>query len=294
VLLYKYLHPDRFEDVISKRRLRFTPPALLNDPFEALPWISALAPDRETLIRCVARTLEGCSPEERAHMQVPRPLLRLGSSAIEEWLVAHPGECDALLKTWDVEGQLLEELRRSIIETANTIGIFSMSADAANLLMWAHYAADHSGFVLELDSTHSFFRAQANREDILDMCRCPQPVSYSDERPEADLESLTEQQLFLTKGSAWRYEQEWRFARGLGDATDFRGGVHLFEYPAECLVGVILGARMTGPPLERALHLLRSQEEFSHVRIRKCLLSPSRYNLVVTDLIFDASDIAKF
>ncbi|MGB4117445.1 MAG: hypothetical protein WBK51_12965 [Polaromonas sp.] len=40
--LYKYLHPDR-TDVLRNQSIRFSSPAVLNDPFELKPHLAAIA-----------------------------------------------------------------------------------------------------------------------------------------------------------------------------------------------------------------------------------------------------------
>jgi hypothetical protein len=68
------------------------------------------------------------------------------------------------------------------------------------------------------------------------------PVTYAQTYPEINLLSPIDKQIdafFLTKAKDWYYEEEWRIIdhnRGAGDRV----------FPAELLVGVILGSRMTG------------------------------------------------
>ena len=46
---------------------------------------------------------------------------------------------------------LLDNLRERFYALHNTVGVLSLSETPNNLLMWAHYAAGHTGFVLALD-----------------------------------------------------------------------------------------------------------------------------------------------
>jgi len=109
-------------------------------------------------------------------------------------------------------------------------GVFCMTEKKDNILMWAHYADQHTGFCLEFDTNNPLFsRARG--------------VIYSKDLPKQNLvEFLTAKvrkpPLYLvTKAKDWKYEEEWRLA-------DPASGPGPQEYPAESLAGVIFGCRM--------------------------------------------------
>lgn len=83
-------------------------------------------------------------------------------------------------------------------EWKERVGILCLSEDLVNILMWSHYANNHAGICIGLDTDCKPF-SSANL------------VSYSDERPAAEFNSDPEKLLsrvLLTKSKHWSYERE--------------------------------------------------------------------------------------
>ena len=106
----------------------------------------------------------------------------------------------------------MNRFRREFIEQSYFFGSLSETYD--NVLLWSHYAASHTGFVLAIDF-------DANNYHV-------QKVTYSDSLPEFDIdwyfkfeESVESSspnkvgyllQDFAIKSKNWAYEREWRVA----------------------------------------------------------------------------------
>lgn len=129
------------------------------------------------------------------------------------------------------------------------IGIFSMSADPANPLMWAHYGDQHRGLC--------FGFAAVESSKLADPEHCLQ-VNYSDELPRMDEGGLctvtafsgdaegrlypssfkvafgdtTLQRVISTKAMCWSYEAEVRYVEPFSGPSDFPGKL------AECTFGL--------------------------------------------------------
>ena len=140
---------------------------------------------------------------------------------------------------------LFSRLDAQLVET----GIFSMSADPAHPLMWAHYADQHRGLCLG-------FR-QKSGSKLADPTHCL-PVTYSDELPvmqgdglqtsmalsvdpsgrpytsslKLSFEDETFQRIVTTKPTVWSYEQEVRYIEPFGGLCDWPGML------AECTFGL--------------------------------------------------------
>ena len=104
--------------------------------------------------------------------------------------------------------------------------------------MWAHYAEEHTGFVLMLDGSHDFFKGN---NPLLGFAK-PERVEYKSERPSTTIEEVTMSDIFFTKGSDWQYEKEWRYLKFLNDAdkrheTPNTPSVELFRLPPKCYKG---------------------------------------------------------
>lgn len=122
----------------------------------------------------------------------------------------------------------------------SNVGVFSLSEDPLNILMWSHYAHYHQGFVVEFRIPTRWFRHYAHRIDRLLVSL---PVTYSDQRPsfkywpDDNLDAITT--LLLTKSDIWSYEKEHRVVKT-------SGGDGVYKYARdEVLSGVIAGAKMS-------------------------------------------------
>lgn len=172
------------------------------------------------------------------------------------------------------------ELVNRLYQLYNHIGILSLSETSNNLLMWAHYAGGHTGFVLEFDSSHDFFETN----DSVTGFAKPIPVEYNLERPRAQIDEPDLSEIFFIKGSPWKYEREWRYLKYLNDADvrckDLNNlDANLFRLPPKCIVSIILGC-YRDPKLENKILALRCEcPELQHLRIYRMRASTKHYQL---------------
>ena len=110
----------------------------------------------------------------------------------------------------------------SLGRVLDSAGIYSLTESIAHPLMWAHYGCSYRGIALMFD-----IFAMSN---VL-------PVDYVDERPpnKPDARGLDIPQL-LAKGTAWRYEREWRMVEPRRART-------WVEIAPTAFKGIVLGAR---------------------------------------------------
>lgn len=151
----------------------------------------------------------------------------------------------------------------------NKNGVICFSAKPDSIVMWAHYASNHQGFVLEFDVSHQFFSPPFF-----------QRVDYpnTEARPRADdpdrLRTVT------TKGISWKDEEEFRLIlpRELLKRLDDKPG-HYVDLPAEAIKAVYFGCRMPVPRREQLLKLL---EQSKHKNILPFQMFPdtSLYRLI--------------
>ena len=119
------------------------------------------------------------------------------------------------------------EMARVVIDRS-VVTCFAQSAD--NALMWAHYASNHTGVCLIF-------------QESLAPTFISLSVNYSSSRPTVDMIELSQgkgevlAKIMLTKSDCWSYEQECRMM--------MRGSPGYVMFPAKCLTGVILGARIS-------------------------------------------------
>lgn len=242
--LFKYLSPDRL-DILASRLIRFTSPAEFNDPFDSLPAMGITVTEDETRRIFTESMDESLSiaygmlqPEARAAMP-PDMFRTLMGPKLEAALLEQSGY---------IAGITNSAAKRSVQEgVRGMLGVLSLSEVPDDLLMWAHYAGNHEGFVLAFDTSSPFFDRRKGPDDDLRHLR---PVTYGPERPDFSDPAVRDFRAFLAKSDHWAYEREWRMAMLLDSADETvgtdGGNVHLFRFPPGAVTAAILGCRASG------------------------------------------------
>jgi len=210
--LYKYGKlSDHSESLFTTPTIWFSSPSALNDPFECRPWFTFNGTEGQflDLLETVARRhFPNNTPE-----QISAEARRLYANGNHK------------------SSQFEEMFRAGVIDMLSRhVGLCCLSRGNTNILMWSHYAADHTGFCLEFaatDYTPFFGEAQevkyANGFPVVDFFNTPHDL-------QVDL-------IFLTKFAGWQYEEEYRI-------VDHQAGSGLHSYPVELLKSVTFGLRM--------------------------------------------------
>lgn len=282
---YKYVSAERI-DILKNRQIRFTQPLALNDPFEAKPHFYKLG-SKEEFAKHYAEAIR------RYIYRVWVDYCRVLGNDPGRFALANKVESDPDYAEWlytNLHKQnpqaLLPNLRERSYGLHNEFGILSLSEKRDNLLMWAHYAAGHTGFVLELDGSDEFFKGNFSLPGFAK----PERVEYRLERPRMTVEDTSEEtslkEIFFVKGSHWRYESEWRYLKNVNDADkkskDANGfDVHLFRLPSKCVKGVILGCYSSEKLKNKILNLRRDNPEFGHLQILQARTSETDYGLEI-------------
>jgi DUF2971 family protein len=241
--LYKYVPPARL-DILVHARVRFTPPAALNDPFEMRP----------TLERAVyASDVD----EHGLHT--------------EQAFGRHMEEAFA-------------RDRRKAEEIRGRIGVLSLAADPLNLLMWSHYADEHKGFVLEFDARHPFFHQRRAKDDPFHhVRRVRYQRERPGTQIEAFLDPavLLTKSLEWKYEREWRMLVDFsKFPFAVADeATGPQ--VRLVTLPTDCVTGIILGARMPDDIRRVVCAFLAADERYAHVKVCCAAFDPSGFGLVL-------------
>jgi Protein of unknown function (DUF2971) len=270
--LYKYIPPQLWEKILPPKQIRFTQCSLLNDPFELQPFYESPAEDAG-----FRRNIHNISQEEVdeiAETQLTQAYLSFPAEFREMFpfdLFKNLARIDkqvAIESAIPFLDALMPEMGHALYLNFNKLlGILSLTEKFDDLLMWAHYAKNHEGLVLEFDCEHPFFNQKISDNDEFRHLR---KIVYSKERP--NIQIMTEEDavgIFLTKSGDWEYEQEWRMLLPLENAEEqyeFQGQlIHLFAFPSECVTSVIFGCRMRTETKAEITDFLNSTGEYSHV-----------------------------
>ncbi len=180
-----------------------------------------------------------------------------------------PFDCDINFED-NIEDELLEqifggekidpkhsdEVKQTIIKGVEglkerrfrNVGIFSMSENDDNILMWSHYAGQHKGFCVE------FVRNSDNYLGNIEMTKpIDYPINYTKVKffnPTGDVNKDIFQSVFYTKARDWVYEGEWRCV--------YREGDREVSMPS-AISSIIFGLRMPRRHRDTIMNILSGQ-----------------------------------
>jgi len=213
-VLYKYCMFNEYsEKIFTHNEIYFSTPDEFNDPFDSKP----------------------CYIYEGNEQQIDNYLFEL-------YMNAYPGQSKEEILAYVKREIITKEKGRIILKKTleisrermrKKLSICCFTEIRDNILMWAHYAKQHTGFCLEFDTDTDFFRPITRAIK----------VEYDAILPELNLKQLPNYQnrelgmKFLTKADDWKYEQEWRIVETKKDP-----GIQ--NFPEDALIGVILGCRI--------------------------------------------------
>lgn len=279
--LYKYFSPDRVS-VLDNTLLRYTPQGAFNDPFEGRPEITLLSTNEQVL-----KTFAEVWQQESRRLYDQLPEATKASIPVERYLVvmaqlAEANKSEFLEKHREFTPIAKNWLHQKFDEH---IGALCLSEVADSLLMWSHYAASHTGFVVEFNSHHPHFHERRSDQDEFRHLR---RVLYRDTRPSAPLSELEGPEFFLVKSSHWSYEREWRILRALSEAQSVVPSepfpIHLFSFPRDTVTGVILGARTTEETENQVRTILRTHKQYGAVQLKRATPDKSHFLLRIERL----------
>ena len=180
-VLYKYRPINKFTlDTLVSNQIYFSTPAKFNDPFDT---------------KCsFSKTIEKASYDEAIKI--------FGSDAED----MHLFKADGLINATTEE--FIQELSQK--------GILSLCETKNNQLLWAHYAADHTGICIGFE---------VSNENSLGDSKHTHKVNYTESYPSISQRSLgsprhrkeAQHRVLHTKSKLWSYEQEWRCIYPEGD-----------------------------------------------------------------------------
>lgn len=161
-------------------------------------------------------------------------------------------------------------LKQTAKEMSAKVGLFCLTKRNEALPMWAHYAANATGLVVEfLDLRDSF------KGDETGVLAQPLPVRYNRERLGVTFDPRSHGSIFFSKFADWRYEKEMRIVLPLSECRPVVAGnqrLYLVDIPPRHVTRIILGWRMPENVVEQAVEIVRSikpNTEIVHAKIEK-------------------------
>ncbi|EMH9025399.1 DUF2971 domain-containing protein [Proteus mirabilis] len=212
---YKYMTTETGKIVIEQGTLRWSSPSIFNDidecqfsPFTDSELESANNAVFKVLANCVAGHLIYNFNEFSDDKQMMIELLKYG---IENGIASDNSYFDSFKKIVpSMEDFFREYINIGLINCAR---VLCVTSDYDNNLMWAHYADEHRGCVLEFENVYKEAPDRLHQG----------PVKYVDELKSStnaielllygetkSIHNTLIKDVFFSKKSAWQYEKEYR------------------------------------------------------------------------------------
>jgi len=298
---FKYLSPDRI-GVLKDGHIRFTPPGDFNDPFESFPYFKAIAPQKDIEVFIEEKgwdqkEIEGMLEESWKDQLRKKPNIKIPFSAVKGWMTAmmeqgKPALTDFFIKFMTMEGTFHRKFAIDTLLNAmnQEIGMLCLTEKSDNLLMWAHYTSNHTGFVIQFNTQNSFFDQRKKPNEIRGYLT---KVRYTKKRPEIILmdPNIPKEQtidrwvndIFFVKSEHWEYEQEWRMILTLRDCQQViqkdSYKIHLFPFPKDSVKTVILGCKISKDNKDSIVRIIKQDRSYSNVEIIQAKIDDKEYRL---------------
>ena len=267
--IFRYYKAEHGISVLNDLELRTSIPNSLNDPFELSPNIDV-----------TQFTQKHCETFLRADHNVEMWYQREGrergftsKKQFKRWYLKDiPRRAATLLPNVPTN---VEDARKAF---ANTFSehwrIVCASRVADSILMWSHYADNHSGFVIEFSAAEPPFSRVGN-DYILTVAYSETKAEYfhSDKLPQFLKAMFT---VAATKAQDWAYEQEIRFVLAASPKT-LRVRRFLPLTPRS-ITAVYFGCRSSAVT-KNAVRKALCHPELSHICLLQAELHPSEYAL---------------
>jgi hypothetical protein len=220
---YKYASPEATLATLTSGTLRYSTPLLFNDPFDVqagLHFDFDLQDLHEDVVDRIGELAAASEhppvdPKEIWGQVVLRARGYFPSHGFnrDRWLGLTKTTFDQLLQTIRETQEGYRRHWREVLLPG--MRVFCVSEERDNLLMWAHYASDHRGAVLELWSLPDEDNSLSVAVPVVYTDK-PIPF-YSKEEWIAELVGMKKldfsslyRRYACTKSAHWAYEKEWR------------------------------------------------------------------------------------
>ncbi len=249
---YKYVgFNEKSVKILDDCTIKFTHPSEFNDPFDCLPIIDK----NEFFLSLLA------DPDFKNHYTN-----RFGS-------------LDAAYANKEIIIDELQNFHAGFLSsTLKNVGILSLSKTPKSILMWSHYATNHTGFVVEFKISLDCPRNELNIAKLSEMLY-PFPVKYDLNRPVVSLATNPNESLqngLLIKHSDWSYEQEER-------VIDLSRGPGIHKFDPKLITSIIAGMKMSErdyQSLQEKVQIFNSYHQ-TNIKLFKCNAVKDRFEIEI-------------
>jgi len=136
--------------------------------------------------------------------------------------------------------ELMERLLRQTVDLMRQkVGVLCLTETYYSLPMWAHYAHNGHGFVVEYENLEAIFSAQ--EPDVFNRIT---PIAYAPRRGVVTFHPQSHENIFFSKFDAWAYEKEYRVVLPLQACKEIHLGdnsIYIHNIPKKHVKKIICG-----------------------------------------------------
>jgi hypothetical protein len=149
------------------------------------------------------------------------------------------------------------------------VTVFCLSKENDNILLWSHYAANHSGICIGFDRDVLYHNtgASVGRVEYVD--------DYLTLKP-TPIKEPTHVVQVLTKAKKWEYEMEYRFV--------YWETKSVFDIEPKAIREVIFGCSTPKAEVDRIIKLATSDALLSHVEFFQAEIIPYTFKVSINPL----------
>jgi hypothetical protein len=229
---YKFVANEEAVLSIVDGLVKFTPIPKLNDPFE----LTAITDEKIVANSLKHYRTQGYDEIDLKNLQSQQMLLnKLLDVSIP--LPQSLNQLNSIIQSpaFDVNANALIAFLKSVQgEILNRTGVLCLSEKYDSLPMWAHYANNANGFVIEFEDLETTF--SGDETQILNKVT---KVEYG-KAPIITFDTNSHIAPFFTKHKDWSYEKEFRVVLPLRECK-FSNDIYLKEIPKNLVKRVIIG-----------------------------------------------------
>lgn len=224
---------ERIEDVIFRSKLWLSSPKDFNDPFDCEVKITTGI--ENTDINTIRNRLDQLYRNQRPELGgVKRraAVAQLMNQKANKW------------------NSFTEKLVR---KTRDTLGITCFSSNPRNLLMWSHYAKNHTGICFQFEVIKDFFRLSTTLT-----------VNYGTTFPVYDFFANSDKEIInsvLHKYQDWSYEDEKRIVIPSGSNK-------WYKFEPRALTKILIGSRTSDAQISKLLEIIELRNKAGMPKIR--------------------------
>jgi hypothetical protein len=136
---------------------------------------------------------------------------------------------------------------KNMYELSKKSGIYSLTTNFENDLMWSHYANSHKGFCIEYEfDTLKTFDIQTNQNGFRHLGK----IEYSNDifdTKDVFIKNINLVNFLFRKNIKWHYENEWRILSIIPGK---------YNYDQKCIKSIIFGLKTSETVIDLIIHKL--------------------------------------